>query len=540
MTAMMLYGCISFINDYIYCFDDDYDDDYEEEYWDDYAWEDLDYDIYNDPVKCAVNPDILKPISVYQYADRNAIEHAQDTDSMEELQWLVDYCVNKIEPQAVEMLLSIPVFKNAAKNNLISKYTTFGITYDEDGAFEAMTEASYHNKKGELITGDENDSSYGGCYNLGHRIIINTDTFNENIKNDPDMRRELKDTFLHEMTHAFMDDYVRNAMNCLLKDGKFEEDCSLPIWFTEGTAITVENGYASTRYSFLNKFNIDKDDPMEDRVEYLTNPEDMFERLKENSIWTYEDDNDDYIEFYDNKNNLMSDITVECNEYVMSYYVSMFTYYMAAKTMGLEPFNENDVLDMEAMRLGFGYILDELHDGHSFDEIIATISKDPYTGISAYNDSFDIEKKFMYSKDDPGMAFVQKLAYDFETRIVDDTEYIPGGSIIPGVNNYVEDFMDDEYHPSPSFFDIVYYDKATPDDQWYAISTVRPSETVKGGNCCISYFDDNEMTEAEIEDRDRLYIGDEIRLFNYNGADYYKSSDEWMTIACDSCGLRGH
>ncbi len=531
LSACMLSGCIGYVgND-----DSETNNNYSESDYDSgtaYSGEDIaestkeiDYETVNTYVSSLEEPDRLKPVTVEQYADEDAISHAEDNDSMEDMKWLIDYCVNKIEPQVVEMLLSIPVFGKAAEEGLISKYVTLGLTYNDVNEFAAMTQSIYMEKNGAQMADDDLSS----CYNIGHRILINTDIFDKGTQNDPEKIKELQDTLLHEMTHAFMTDYVRNAMNGTLKDGSWGSiEDRFPMWFMEGTAITVQNGYADTRKDLLEALGLEENATIEERLEYLANPEEMYDRITYSTDTFKEYDREYYDHFFD-EDMRITDITSNYNVYSISYHSTMFTYYMAAKSMGLEPFNENGTLDMDAIRQGFGCILDMLHDGYSFDEIFSEISKDPETGEAAYESCADFEKKFMYSPDDPGTIFFQKFVYDYESRITDSSEYLPGGSIVPGINNYVESFMDDEYHSAPSYYDIIYFPAATPHSEWYAISSVRPSDTALGGNVNVSYRGET-LSADEVAERDTLYIGDEIKLVDSFVSESYTSSDQWASL----------
>ncbi len=472
-------------------------------------------------------PEWAKPVTMEQYADEAAIAHARQNGSTKEMIWLIDYCVNKVEPQAVEMLLRIPVFQKAAEENLISRYVTFGLTFDDSNYFAAMSQTCYHDKNGAQITDEENPGSY---YNIGHRFLVNTEIFDEETQKDPEKRKELQDTFLHEMTHAFMIDYVRNGMTGTLKDGTWGPDGSrFPTWFIEGTAISVQNGYADTRSEFLELFALAEDATKEERLEIFGSPKEMYDQLSYVGDAVLEADPERYEQWFGGSENRISDIAVDYNVYSVSYYGAMFTYYMAAKSMGLDPFDGNDTIDMEAMRQGFGLILDLLHDGYSFDEILSEISKDPETGISAYRDCADFEEKFTYSPTDPGMIFLQKFVYDFESRITDSSVYIPGGSLVPGIDNDVEGFMDEAYHEAPSCYEIIYYPAATPQQEWYAISSVRPSDIALGGNTHRSYNKET-LSETEAMQRDALHVGDAIVLVDACVSEWYQSPDEWLRL----------
>ena len=65
---------------------------------------------------------------------------AREALSDEELEWFIDLIANRLEPQAVELLLqSFPAFRQAANNGEIGKRISLYIYYesgDKDGKLE--------------------------------------------------------------------------------------------------------------------------------------------------------------------------------------------------------------------------------------------------------------------------------------------------------------------------------------------------------------------------------------------------------------------
>ena len=87
-----------------------------------------------------------KPIDPEVYADYAAWENAEKTGTTDYLKWLADYCINKVEPQAVEMLLRIPAFREAADKGQISRYITLMLDYNDQNEYGAMTQTTFLEK----------------------------------------------------------------------------------------------------------------------------------------------------------------------------------------------------------------------------------------------------------------------------------------------------------------------------------------------------------------------------------------------------------
>ncbi|MBO5552383.1 MAG: hypothetical protein J5966_10540 [Lachnospiraceae bacterium] len=463
------------------------------------------------------------------YADSDAYKQGMDDGNMDYIRWLADYCANIIEPQAVEMLLTIPAFKRAAEKGLLSRYIVLGISYETENQYGAIKQTCYLGKNGNVQGADDVEK----VYNIGHRISVNSYIYQKNCQNDPAEQREIADLMLHELMHGFMSDYTRNALTGLKKAGELDdtENNALPDWFAEGTAITVQGGYGERREEILEKFSLSEDSSKEEILTVFGSTESMYENSSFFIDQLSEEELKEYKDYYGGKLALPTDITLEENTYNMSYIGAMFTYYMAAESMGLKPFDENGVLQMDVMREGLSRILDMMYEGYSLDEIIALISKDPQTGASRYADTKDLENKFLYSAGDYGMSFVQKLLYDFESRIEDRLEYIPSGSVIEGYNNRLKDFMDHEYHDSPEVFEIVNSPLITPEDEYYAVSTVLPSKLALGGGCHVSYKDAPGLSEDEEKEANKLFTGDEICLVGFYEGSNYKSPEQWIKLS---------
>ncbi len=128
---------------------------------------------------------IPKTINAENYADYSAWEHAQNNGGEEYLEWLADFCVKVAGPQAVEMLLRIPCFREAADQGLLSKYIVLQLTYNDENQFGAMTEATFLEKGGCIVHGIDDS-----IYNLAYSLLINTGQQDYGLQNSPEKIRE--------------------------------------------------------------------------------------------------------------------------------------------------------------------------------------------------------------------------------------------------------------------------------------------------------------------------------------------------------------
>ncbi len=473
---------------------------------------------------------VMNPGDPGFYADESAVEHARETDSLAYLEWLSDYCVNVVEPQVVEMLMRIPLFAEAASDGLLSKYIALGLTYNDVNQFGAITLTSYLDKEGRTIE-DDGESEIPNAYNVAYRICVNTYIYDEKTMDDPAKQKELQDTMLHEMMHAVMEDYIRNGETGMFADGSFadrvEDTNAFPSWFSEGSAITIQCGYYSTREEMLGTFMDLEEKTREEKLETLSDPEEMYQTLAYFRDSMTEEEWDEIESETGLRNILPTDLRVEGNQYLSTYYGTMYLYYLSALHMGLEPFDEDGTLDMEIMMEGMENIMRKLHEGYSLSQLVAEISEDPETGEPLYEDLTAYEEAFLNGADEPGMIFVQKMLYDFESRITDEDAYIPTGSVIPGLNNYKAAFMDEDPRGVPAVYAVI---RGLEDSScnYFAISTVRPSDVALTGGRMASYTDVPGLSETEREDRDTLAIGDEAVLIDLTWSDAYESPNDWV------------
>lgn len=447
------------------------------------------------------------PVTIENYCDVYAIEYAKEHNCEDYLLWLADYVVNCIEPQAVEMLLQIPVLKEAAESGDVSKYISVYLTYDDVNQFGAMEETCYLGRDGHGIEAWDSP-----IYYLGHKVYVNLFNFPEESMNEQENYQFLQSAMVHEMMHAFLTDYLMNlhlgtgkdgariverdsdGKMILDEDGRPNEIDAIPQWFQEGLAMAVENPYGTRCNELAELYYMDED--ADKALEILSSPETFYEQITP--------------EFEDLGRINIASLKDEGNTYTTGWIASLFLCAMAGEKLGYEIFDEYGYLNNEAVFYGLNDLITSIHEGHSLDYVIADISFDYDKGKSAYTDTADFEDKCFGSADDPGLVFMQKLLFDYEVRTsLDPEKYMPSGSVLPGYVNAMEECMDDSYHYPGEVYEVDNIDKSNPEGEYYSLSTIAMSRRALGGGRKTSYDPVlDALTMEEEAERDYGYLGD--------------------------------
>ncbi len=447
-------------------------------------------------------------VSISNYCDQSAIDWAKENNAEDHLLWLSDYVVNCIEPQAVQQLLQIPVLAEAAENGEISKYISIYLTYNDVNQFGAMEQTCYLGKNGHGL--EKWDSP---MYYIGHKIFINLESFGVDFQKDYERMSFLESSMIHELMHAFMTDYLFNLSLGTGRDGcrvlKRDQNAKvvldeydnpvlldvIPDWLQEGVAETVENGFGTRREELKGFF--DSSASQEEYLNTLSDPKEMMYWIS--GQWTGEETEN------------VAKVTQEDNTYSLGYVASLFLYSMEAEKMGYTVFDDGGYINMEALLNGLNQMLKEIHGGKSLDDLIADISYNSDKGTSVYADTTDFEQKFLQSIDDPGLLFWQKLMYDFEQRSWEyNDDYVPSGSVLPGYVNCMEFYTDSAYHPPAKVYRVNNINENNPAGDYFSISTIRMSNVALGGGRRTTYDPVRDaLTDAELEERDKGYLGNE-------------------------------
>ncbi len=357
----------------------------------------------------------------------------------ENLKSLLDLLIYVIEPQAVFTLTSgFPSYSAAANSNPAELGSQIGLyvyshtaTDDPKKDIDALAFVD----GGYVESGDDSFYSY--------YIGVDTDSiykYNEETQkyeiSQYDMDT-LNNTMVHEMMHAFMDDFNRTGMAGLVPEGSeySEDENKFPNWFVEGTASCVENIY-EFRKGVINE------------IRGGTSSGAYTEQTLIDYYTTIHEDENPRIDFKpvtdaDRENNERRDYI---NGYLASLYLSdLAIKYMTAKDAQEHPevtHSQTKIVDQSGNRSynnegfleGLDIILNSLHVGTTMDDIVSTISYGKYESVA------DFEKKFIITsadntRDDGSIEFcVDFLNYlnEVSVQITEETgeNFIANGSIL--------------------------------------------------------------------------------------------------------------
>lgn len=446
---------------------------------------------------------------------------AMDALPADELQWLIELIVDYLEPQAVELLLnSFPSFREAANNGEIGKEISLYIYYksgDKDGKPEhesAQNALAYVAADAAQI-----DGTLKYCYMLAVDVnsLVKKDSMGKPIVNPqtgrytlvregPDMET-FKNTIVHEMFHALMDDYNRTGMAGATKledmvldaNNQFPSkeardrfiELHYPNWFIEGTASAVENVYQFRYDTFQILRRTQGNDGKNGTGTYsptftnqllITN---YYDGYYDNGNFAYFD-----LGFcYGGKNGDGQTIDTNASRYVTGYLATLYLSELAAchcyhGESSIKTVNGVTTVDSSMLRTGLDSLLKWMHDGESLDALVKALSpKDGKTGESVYTSTDSFEKQFIkgplangyYMGDPESQRFVTTfLNYmlDVEAALPGDAR--PNGSILFAFDKNFSSPLDPNKKSTSSYLQIT-------DSNAYVPSTVKSETPVIGG-----------------------------------------------------------
>ena len=344
-------------------------------------------------------------------------EKAQNALSDEDLSFLADLLINKLQPQAVNLLAErFPSFNEAADNNELGKYTNLVITYNENSWTYGNAQCGW--------TVDNTYPDYKFCYKLtieaSQLVALGSDSRPKVIRDfDSEEMTTLANTVVHEIFHMIMYDYNRPGMTGkrMTAEGTLtqepgRDDILFPIWFREGSASCVENNWQER----------------ENAIAFLR------KNRETNAYMSYYDMNvllDNYVNgcrevvngspislfCYDLQCCGGTDLNGEAcdtvaNRYVSGYLATLYLSELAARSSGigssLSTEDSHVTVNSEKLRLGLDSILSRMHSGETLDDVIGSISDYAYSGAD------DFEARFIkgdlvdgaYTGESGSLAFV--------------------------------------------------------------------------------------------------------------------------------------
>lgn len=339
------------------------------------------------------------PANIPEQVRIHCSQGAISTLGTEILEDLVSRIKNKLEPQAVNLLKNSFEAYNNARNDALGTQIGLYIYYEQgsiDGHKTPESALAY-------VSSGYIDDIYKYVIGVDAKTVMEKDPetgewhYNEREKDN------FCNTIVHEMMHAFMDDYTRYGMES-------NKDC-FPIWFVEGSASAVENVYQYRAYMFQTLGNVDGGSRYDynqrrytDTVRYSTSS--IYNKYCDASL------KDDYrydLKFSGDDDNIGS-------AYVSGYLAYVYLGYMAAMYEGYEnqeghsdiityndtnntPDNISDdtvSIDISGIRYGANKILERLHQGYSLDSIIKDYSAQAGEELSSlYSSTDDFQDKFI-------------------------------------------------------------------------------------------------------------------------------------------------
>ena len=457
------------------------------------------------------------------WVDIYCAQTARDAFTDDDLEFLLDLIINKLQPQAVELLLdSFPAFRAAADNGEIGREIGLYVYYrkgDMDGIPEHQDtlEKALAYVSGDVVKRD--DGSYKYCYMVGIDAsslaeldengdpALNPKTGKLVLVRDGRSMRTFENTMVHEHFHAIMDDYNRTGMMggtdpldvVTDENGRFPTDAAyqrwvdtrFPHWFIEGTASAVENDY-QFRYDVFKELRANS------KVEggYQSNYTDI--NIIENYLNGQFRGKDAYFDIsysrgFDAEGNR---VTTDQNRYVTGYLASLYLSDLAARKNGGtsieqgtdEQGEDYTIIYAEKLRGGLNTILERMHDGDTLDQVIYDLAP-TMNGEKVYKDTADFENKFVkgvpdekqaYYGDPDSLSFVNTfLNYMLALEAQESRQFTPNGSILFSFGQDYLTPLDNEKEATSEFLRFV-------ESNQYVESTVPNSSALTGGGKSIT------------------------------------------------------
>ena len=383
--------------------------------------DEYDYDDYDDEYDYEEEPaDEGEPERTL--VEIHCSQTARDAFSDDDLQWLLDYVLNTIQPQAVNYLLdNFPSFRAGAEQGLIGRHIGLYIYFmkgDDDGVLShkqtAPTTLAYVRDDVD-VSGEEPVYRYMMGLNLkdlrltddAGKPVTDPTTGNFVLARDGSALETFENTMVHELLHAIMYDYNRVGMaggtdlSWLVVDENFQfvrpgageryRAARFPMWFIEGSASAVENVF-QFRYDEFRALRNNSEKGVYEFKNLLTN---YVHGVDSGGNLTYFD-----IRFSEDLRDDEGDPIPSTNaKYVTGYLATVYlSDLMARKQTGHSAirYNGDSItgVSMADLRGGLDKILAELHAGKTLDQVIAEISP-AAAGAPLYANTADFESKFV-------------------------------------------------------------------------------------------------------------------------------------------------
>ncbi len=443
---------------------------------------------------------------------------ARDVFTDEDLSWFIDLVVNRLQPQAVNLLIDkFPAFSAAAQSGDLGERIGLYI-YMNHGDKDGVHEHENASQALAYVAGDA--AKFDGTYKFGYMIGIDLDDLTQKDSKQDDYRinpktgkyilqrdgahmRAFENTIVHEMFHAFTYDYNRtgmiggtNAEDVVVNpDGSWKSEAQrnlynslhFPLWFIEGSASSVENVFQFRHGDFESVYPV-----MGPNATTKERTETMLEGYLDNTEIT--DDGLRLVDIgYSGMENGAINVDSVIPRYVTGYLATMYLSELAARSnesigTSIGGTKENVTFSASKLRMGLNSILERLNNGETLDDIVNSVSTTTDENgkkVVLYKDTSDFEEKFIkgtrgkgeqarYNGDPHSLSFsVQFVDYlrSLEPKL-DGTK--TNGSILEDFDVKYTSPLDPKWEGESSYYKIVKSNR-------FEESTVPDSEALKTG-----------------------------------------------------------
>ena len=367
---------------------------------------------------------------------------AQKSLSQDDLEYLADLIINKLQPQAINLLLaSFPSFKKEASEGGIGEDIGLEIDYDaESGAYGYAINLPLTDQK-----------------QLGYYVSINAAKLTDDPKSKkPVVNRggkdiiELANTMVHEFFHVFMYDYNRTGMLGMTTpaeerevDGKTTEKydkAHYPHWFIEGTASAVEHNWRSRTIEFS---TLRREFTDEEQYRNLYDRELLLRRYVLGLDEKQSDGTTKNLLFYDieyanGKDRSGNKVDNVGARYTAGYLATLYLCELSAKNhpqigSSVRKTDDGVAFSSECLKNGLDNILARMHEGESLDSVIKDITGGRYKDTSDFEARFikgELTDGYYYGDDDTLSFSVDFMNYMLRISRTEGRQNIANGSIL--------------------------------------------------------------------------------------------------------------
>ena len=423
------------------------------------------------------------------YCSKSAIEHL-GYDNMAMLYKLIS---DVILPQVVSQLTTaIPAFTTSNGGKAIGEKIGLLVYTSEYPDSQASSQTSIAYVSGIPVGTD----SYYYMMGVNAKTLFTLDPETGTYKYNEKERVNLENTVIHEMLHAFMDDYTRAGVVRMP-----DQSNDYPGWFCEGIASAVENVY-TFRFDQYSKI-----------YGYSRGTGSGTLQANENDVLTFYKN---YSEIYPAGSGIIHVPDIGTSEdpgnrisaYTMGYLATVYLSHLAnAKTNGTNPLNNNSFTS-DKFRDGLNTIFLRLHEGETLDTVIIDISDGKYTSTDDFTAKFVKGEKGNGTNNDEAKEASLEFCVSYlnylgtvttQLRQTDPNATANGSILLPldtTAKSPIQEQAPEGAKENQKYFNIYHDPTVEESDQPYVKSTVDPALALQSGGKTQNITDGNETGGA--------------------------------------------